>query len=560
MAETTTEAPRTLTHFAPEKAVIPERPGVNQIEIVADPVSGEILKSGDPADVRAWIRAEQGRLQGLGQVLFTEVKGGLLIPGMIDAHAHPFIYAGLEIAGPINVSQVKTKEDLITKLQSEVGAKEKGKTLVATELATTAIRDLSAKDLDHVSKEHNVVVYDPSYHGCVVNRKMLEEVLRFGKFYQDKARVQLRGEVNLKTGHLTEDWVYMTWELIEAEGGEEKLVELTEKEFEESLARGVTGLHDMEIGTYNELIAYLMLKRKWGEKLPVRQVYLQPRTLKYLGSQIKDLEGRGFQLDEVIANLDGLKLYADGSFGTHTALVSAPYTDTERVGEEFYQVSELNKALNLARQYGLENIAVHAIGDIGIKRAVELAQRWVRMAEKGLFDPTKFRIEHFEMPTKEILEKVRDLGIWVTPQPNFLTDYVYHDRLGERVKMICPHREILNYKIPMMFGTDGMPKSALFAIWMATHAPEESQRLTFEEALLAFSLASGRYEGKDVGTLAEGQKADIIVADPKLLEQLTSQDIVEKPHEIPIGTLTAAFENNIKKVYLQGELVYPKAA
>lgn len=559
MAEATSEAPKTLTYFQPDKTVIPERPGIHNIEIVADPISGNIFKSGDPQDVRQWIEAERSRAQTLGQVSpkLEEIRGGIMFPGMIDAHTHPFIYAGLEIANPINASGIETKEQLIGELRKKASLQEKGTFVVANDLDTTKIRDLTANDLDRVSEDQKVVVYDSSYHGCVVNRRALEEVERFSRKYQDQAKVQLQGELNLKTGQLTEDFVYMTWELIEAEGGTERLVELTEKEFEESLRRGITGLHDMEIATYNEVVAYLMLRRKWGEKLPVRQVYLQPRTMKYLESQADDLRARGFD-PEVVKSLFGFKLYADGSFGTHTALMREPYQDTGNKGQGFFTDKQLNEAIELAREKGLLNVAVHAIGDEGIRRAVFLAQQWVRMAEEGKFDPTKFRIEHFELPSREVLEQVRDLGIWVTPQPNFLTDYRYEDRLGSRVTLLCPHREILKYTDNIMFGTDGMPPSALFGIWMATHAPQESQRLSFEEALLAFSLASGRYEGKDTRSFEEGTPADIIVADEKLLEQMTTGGAVEKPQDIKVKDLTNALEANIKKVYLRGELVHSK--
>lgn len=560
-----TEASTPLTHFKPETAYSPEKPGSQNIEIVADPVSGKILKSGDPRDVRQWVEGQKSRaeLEGLKPPGFTEVHGGLLIPGLVDAHAHPFLYSGLELDKPANVSSIETKEELISQLRERAKTTEKDRFLLAAGLDTTKIKDLTADDLDKVSQEHKVVVYDPSYHGCVVNSRTLAEIERYGTEYQEKAKVRLRG-LKLPNGHLKEDWVYMTWELIEAEGGVKRLAEVTQKELETSLTRGVTALHDLELGTYNDFVAWLMLRQKLGERLPVRQVYLQPRTLKYALSQIQDLRERGLvsHEDEILklakAGVLGIKVYSDGSFGAHTALLHEPYEDTGTKGLVFYRMEQLNQALALAKKYGIENVAVHAIGDRGIQRAVEMAKKWARMAEKGDFDPTKFRIEHFEMPAKETLKEVADLGIWVTPQANFLTDYAYHDRLGDRVKMICPHREIVNRGIPMMFGTDGMPSSALFAIWMATHAPEESQRLTFDEALLAFSLASGRYEGVKRGTLETGQKADIIVADPKLLDQLVSSEKVEHPGEVPMATLIPALEQNIQKVYLRGQLIHSK--
>lgn len=563
MPETSTESPTKLTHFQPEVAYSPEKKGSQTLELIADPKTGEIIKSGDPRDVHLWIEAERSRAETLGQkpVDLEKIHGGLLLPGMIDAHAHPFIYAGLELSDPVKVDKVKTKEALIGRLRAEVAKHPRGTFLVATELDTTKIKDLTAADLDKVSQDHKVVVYDPSYHSCVVNHVALGEIDRFTARYQDLAKTRLRGQ-RTADGLLTEDHVYMTWEMIELEGGVEQLVEKTEKGLDQMLSQGITGVHDMEIGTYPEVIAYLMLAKKKGAKMPVRQIYLQPRTLKYVEAQVEDLKDRGFSIDDLKSKLTGFKLYSDGAFGSHTALMRDPYVDEGGRGHVFQRMDQLNRALKEARELGLENIGIHAIGDKGIQRAVELAKSWVRMGEKEGFDPTKFRIEHFGLPTpyKRTLGDVKDLGIWVCEQPNFLSDYKYEDRLGKRVTLVCPHREILNYDIPMMFGADGMPTSALFGIWIATHAPEEWQRLSFEEALFAYGLATGRYEGKNVGSLETGQEANIVVADPKLLDDLLSSEIRDPREKIVAKDKLETLEANIRKVMFRGEFVSPKAA
>ena len=564
MAETSTESSRKLTHFQPEVTYSPEKKGPQTLELIADPTTGEIVKSGDPQDVRLWIEAERSRAETLGQkpVDLEKIHGGLLLPGMIDAHAHPFIYSGLDIANPVSLENTDTKEELIGELRKAAAEREPGTFVVGTNYKTTHIKDLTKNDLDAVSPDHKVVVYDPSYHGCYVNSRALHEVEDFARKYQRLAKTRLRGDAT-RDGHLTEDWVFMTWELIEQEGGVEKLTDLTEKTLDTYLSQGITGVRDIELGTFTEVMAYLMLKKKQGPNFRVRQMYLQPRSLNYVESQVHQLEELGFSLDDVRGSLTGFKLYSDGSVGTHTALMHEPYIDEHGGrGQVFYRMDQLNKALRMARERGLENIGIHAIGDRGIQRAVQLAQTWVRMGEKEGFDPTKFSIEHFSLPSpqKKTLQDVKDLGIWVCEQPNFLSDYKYEDRLGKRVTLVCPHREILNYDIPMMFGADGMPTSALFGIWMATHALEETQRLSFDEALLAYSLASGMYEGKNVGSLQEGQEANIVVADPKLLGSLLSSEIIDPREGIAVESTRKALEANIRKLMFRGQFVSPKAA
>ncbi len=570
MNEATVAERPTLTHFKPEKAFSSETGGFEHVEFAVDSTSGLIVKAGDPRTVRAYVAGEESRAQlsGVTPRAIREDLGGVLLPGFVDAHAHPFLFSGIELPNPIDVSGAQTKEALVAALKKAALDKEPGKFVVAQGFDTGKIKDLTRHDLDKASSNHNIVVYDPSYHGCVVNSRAFQEVERYGRQYERKTG-KLRG-VKKPDGTLKESWVYMTFELIEAEQSVEKLVEATRANFEDHISRGITTIQDLEVSTYPEAVAYFMLRQEMGDKFPVSEIYMQPRTLRYVLSQIEDLRARGLVSGEdeisrlIKERVLGLKLYADGSFGTHTASVEKRYGDHEEShphGFNYYTDAMLNDAIKYAREMGVQNLAIHAIGDRGIKRAVETAQKWRVVAEEAKFDPTKFRIEHYEMPTPKLNQKAAELGIWVVPQPNFLAgDLVYEDRLGERVSMLCPHRDIVNAGVSMMLGSDGMPTSALFGIFMATHAPEASQRLTFPEALLAYTLASGRYEGKNRGQLKEGQQADIVVLDQKGIDQVLEGKPLGAQEKIDSYEQRAALDINVQRVYRLGQLVHSRAA
>lgn len=575
MTETAVAERPTLTHFQPDKAYSPERPGAQIIEVVVNPLTGKIEKAGNPRDVRLWVDAERNRI-GVSTPKIDVVRGGVMLPGFVDAHTHPFVISGFELPATIDISTQQTKEGVLQELKTAANNVEPGKFIVAMNLDTTHIKDLTNRDLDEISR-HKVVVFDPSLHGCVVNSSTLAEVARYGEEYQRKTNTKLSGQIT-PNGHLKEQWVYMAIELYEAEGSAERLAEISREQLESHLRKGITTIQDLELSTYTQVVAWLMLRRDLGDKIPISQVYLQPRTLAYVRSQIDELKDRGLVTSEedILALLKdrtmGIKLYADGAFGSHTALVDQAYADlshkdTHRHGMGVHTVKQLNDAVRLARDLGIENVAIHAIGDKGIGRALNTARRWRKEAGRAKIDPTHFRIEHFEMPTPEILDQVAELGIWVTPQPNFLTDYVYSDRLKERIRMLCPHKDIINKGIPMMFGSDTMPTSALFGIWMATHAPEESQRLTLDEALLAYTVASGIYEGKERGTLQESQQADVIVMDQKGINRLLTGDPLEtqdidttEKTQALVDTTVAALDSNVQRVYRLGQLVHSKAA
>ncbi len=543
-----------LLYFQPEMAFSPGTARPHQREVVADSVSGKIIKHGARADVRAWVNANPRTVE--------VVRGGVLIPGFVDAHNHPFAYSGMLISDPIDGYGVENKQQLIQMLKVAAKDKEKGAFIVARRLDEVRIKDLTAADLDEVSTEHKIVVYGLSYHGCFVNTRALLGVEKRGKEFERRTNYQLQGEI-LPNGHLTAEWVQKTWELAEEEVSVEALAQKTTVAFEDFFRRGITSIHDMDLSTSQQFLAWLLIRKTLGKRMPITRAYLQPKILEDVLSRVNELKARGLissedDILELLKNRQlGLKLYADGGLGAHTALLSEPYEDFPNHGQIYHTDEQLNRALDLAVRYQIANIAIHAIGDQGIWRAVNMARRWKVIAPRAHLDPTKFRIEHFELPTPEILDAVVELNAWVVLQPNFLTEfYEYEDRLGQRVDLLCSHREIMARSIPMMFGSDGMPTSALLGIYMAIHSPIQSQSLTFDEAITTYIRSSATYEDKSRGSLQEGNQADLVILDSKVIPALQIGGPMYSIEEDEAKK--AELDNHVDRVYRQGELVYKK--
>ena len=116
--------------------------------------------------------------------------------------------------------------------------------------------------------------------------------------------------------------------------------------------------------------------------------------------------------------------------------------------------------------------------------------------------------------------------------------------------------DISDAEVPMMFGTDGMPESMLYAIYLSTHARESCQRLALEQALHYSSESAAIFERDRKGTIEVGQKADLILADQSLFDDL-------KPGEADIPLEWSAVQNKvnhlhskIKMVLKSGQKVY----
>jgi predicted amidohydrolase YtcJ len=75
----------------------------------------------------------------------------------------------------------------------------------------------------------------------------------------------------------------------------------------------------------------------------------------------------------------------------------------------------------------------------------------------------RYRIEHYEYPTDEDIQRTKELGIIASMQPNFVGEWawpggMYDTRLGKkRLERCNPYRKLLDLGVHIPFGSDGMP-------------------------------------------------------------------------------------------------------
>ena len=219
--------------------------------------------------------------------------------------------------------------------------------------------------------------------------------------------------------------------------------------------------------------------------------------------------------------IGGVKIFCDGALGARTAAMSVPYEDDPgNTGMFVHEREKLNEMISRAHSSGIQ-LAVHAIGDEGIGTVISSIESAIRASPKR---DHRHRIEHLELPTARHLKKMHRLGIIASMQPNFVGEWggingMYTARLGaDRAKGNNPFRQVLESKVRMVFGSDCMPFSPPYGIASAVRAPYDSQRLTAEQAIGAYTkeAAYASFEEKLKGTIAEGKLADFVVlsADP----------------------------------------------
>jgi predicted amidohydrolase YtcJ len=236
--------------------------------------------------------------------------------------------------------------------------------------------------------------------------------------------------------------------------------------------------------------------------------------------------------DDPMLHTAMLKGFMDGSLGSRTAALLAPYSDDPgNSGLPQYEQGKLNR-MAIERALAGFQIGFHAIGDRAVQMALDAFAEAERSAKEN--DKTRdfrFRIEHDQVITPGQFAEYKKLGVIASMQPShLLTDMNWAMvRIGaERAKTSYAWKQFLDNGVPLAFGTDYPvePITPFRGIYAAVTRKNEAgskeyfpeQKLTIEQAIAAYTVGSAyaQFAEKDKGTLAPGMLADFVVLDRDL--------------------------------------------
>ena len=472
-------------------------------------------------------KADMEKLKG-PQTQLVDLGGHFVMPGFNDAHLH-LSDAGMTKLS-VDLTGVKSLEDLRSRVDKKVGESKAGDWIVGSGWDETfwPVKVPPTRwDLDEVSNGHPVFLVRIDGHIAVANTRALQlGSITLASRNPQGGQID-RNQNGEPTGILRETAQAAILEVIpkpsqrlRREGLELALADLAE--------HGVTSAQDYSPGwenfqVYEELEKEGKLTARISEWLP-------------FDDPVEELSKKrdSHPQSDLMLHTGMLKGFMDGSLGSHTAALLAPYADdANNSGLPRYDAAKLNEMTKERVLAGFQ-IGFHAIGDKGVQMALdafagaETAAREAHVRAPDGGNEFRLRIEHAQVTTPAQIAQFKALKVIASMQPSHvLTDMRWaQDRLGpKRAATSYAWLAFLNKGVTLAFGTDYPvePVTPFRGLYAAVTRQSEdgkqeyfpAQRLTLDQAIAAYTAGSAfaEFAEKEKGRLVPGMLADFVVLD-----------------------------------------------
>jgi hypothetical protein len=461
------------------------------------------------------------------------LKGAFVMPGVNDAHVH-MAYAGQNKLA-IDLTGSTSLADMLKRVSAAADHAQPGQWLLGggwDHTLWTRQTLPTRQDLDSVSHDHPAFFVRVDGHIAVANSAALaisgvtkQTPNPPGSQFDHDAHGELTGIV--REGHAL-DLIQQHVPPPTYETRRQAIL----LAMDDAVAHGVTSVQDNS--SWDDFLVYRELEREGRLKVRITEWLRFDDPVALLKSH-RAAQPAG----DHMLRTGMLKGFMDGSLGSRTAALLAPYADDPgNSGLPRYQQAQLD-AMTKERVAAGFQIGFHAIGD----RAVEMALNAFSAAARSSPDlPAKReRIEHSQVVERQDVPRYKALGVVASMQPShLLTDMNWAEaRLGpQRAREAYAWKAFLDAGVPLAFGTDYPvepidPFRSIYAgvtrkneAGTRSYFPED--KLTIGQVLNAYTQGSAYAEFSETykGRLAPGFAADFVVLD-RDLTKVAAREILE---------------------------------
>jgi predicted amidohydrolase YtcJ len=367
------------------------------------------------ADGRIEARGTEGEgMPGADRVV--DLEGGALVTGFCDGHVHlpvtGLYLTGLDFRGEGSASAIL---EAFRKRASKGGSD----VLFGGNFEDPLDAPLSGRDLDDAVGERPALLARADMHSCVVSSALLRALQTEGLPGVD------RDDDGEPTGYLREQAAAEAWKWFDGRLTPDQQRAAVRAAAAHAYSKGVTEVHEMFVVEWRGWPAADVLTDTVDSLALEVVVYLGTKEVERVAALGKAQIGGDF--------------FLDGSFGSHTAWMSAPYTSAPPAGHPETGIAyrtdeEVLELFTTGQERGLQ-VGVHAIGDAAIEQCIA---GWESVAESAGLEAVKgrgHRIEHFECASDDHIKRAARLGLRASVQPAFDhywggSDGLYARRIG----------------------------------------------------------------------------------------------------------------------------------
>ena len=480
-----------------------------------------------------------------------DLGGRLVIPGLVDAHAHPG-YIEVEQYGAISET---SEEDMLAAVKKYADEHPDDEWLRLCcwpiDLYVHGNQGPDKQTLDAIVPDRPLWFVSEWWHSGWLNSRALE-VLGVDKNTPDPAPgigMYARDENGVPTGWVKEGagWQHFTEHFEINEGAHKLLHEQSMVAGLQLLSEsGVTTLYDAGNFGFEDLIYGFMAKLEQEGNLPVRyegtyQIF-SPDRVQFAISEMKryrkEYGGKRLQFNTV-------KLFMDGIYQNRSSALLKPHADDPgSIANTVLTVEELRDFL-LELHKERFDLHVHAMGDLAVRRVLDAVEEAKGNAKNDFYP--RVTISHLGLIDSADLPRIKKLGVICNYTPWWFTadqDDPLKISLGDdRYRNMYRAKTLFDLGINVTLSSDEWWGGERLSTYLNPYfgmqvghtrqypeewreeddeeiRPPEDEQLSVEQ-LIAGYTQNGAYQLRmenNIGSIETGKLADLVVLDDNLFD------------------------------------------
>lgn len=476
-----------------------------------------------------------------------DLKRRMLMPGFIDGHNH--FVAGAFAKRGVNLLGSKNKLDALARVREYVQTHPEKNLYLGFNWTFQMFggTEGTRQDLDSVCQDKPIFLFSEDSHNGWFNTKTLE-IAGVNQHTPDpvpgSAYFQRQTD-GTPTGISIEDATMQLAVALGVAGGKAALQETMEQVFPLLAKNGITAYHDMGIFAPRLSDGYLgfELLQEWEQagKLPCRVVGVlgERDAANDPASRLEVLKDWNRKYRSELVQVTGLKIWADGTYLSHTGVQLEPYADQpDTCGESDWTAETFVKWIEPAHLAGFD-VHIHTDGDGAVRRCLDAFEI---VAKKHGTLGRRPALHHAYIIHPDDLPRFKTVGVGVNATGAWFVNYKgdYEEALkilgvAKTEKEYSIQRKLVPLGVNLTFGSDipGTDVEELAPLYQmqaayeghlpgdpTTLQPPSDRLFTLEELLRGYTI-NGAYQmhlEDKIGSLEEGKLADLIVLERNLFD------------------------------------------